>query len=149
MTRYHKALGVFLVTLFGLWGCARTPASNANATNDRIKALEAKTAKLEEDLKAALALKDQFRRKLTEAEDAQNQLQHEIERLNSVVKERDAMIKTRTGERDLVQTQYESFRKNLKDLIGQAESALPNAKPATTGVAATPDKPKPQNGGGS
>lgn len=152
MTRYHKALGVFLVTLFGIWGCARGPAtSGANAGNDRIKALEAKTAKLEEDLKNTLALKEQFRKKLSEAEDAHNQQQHEIERLTAAVKERDSMVKTRTSERDVVQTQYEAFRKNLKELLGSAEAALPNAKPIGTGVAATsePIGPPLSGGGGS
>jgi TolA-binding protein len=152
MTRYHKALGVFLVTLFGIWGCARGPAtSGANATSDRIKALEAKTAKLEEDLKNSIALKDQLRKKLSDTEDAQNQQQHEIDRLTALVKERDTMIQTRTSERDVVQTQYEGFRKNLKELLGSAEAALPNAKPAGTGVAATtePVGPRLTGGGGS
>lgn len=144
MTRYHKALGVFLVTMFGIWGCSRGPAtSGGNATNDRIKALEAKTTKLEEDLKATVAMKDQLRKKLSDSEDAQNQLQHEIERLNTVVKERDNMIKTRTSERDTVNTQFEGFRKNLKELLGQAEAALPDRKPANTGVAATGDAAGP------
>jgi predicted nuclease with TOPRIM domain len=152
MTRYHKALGVFLVTLFGIWGCARGPAtSGANATNDRIKALEAKTAKLEEDLKNTLALKDQLRKKLSDTEDAQNQQQHEIDRLTTIAKERETMIKTRTSERDIVQTQYESFRKNLKELIGSAEAVLPTNKPVGTGLAATtePIGPPLTGGGGS
>jgi len=60
------------------------------------------------------------------------------------------MIKTRTSERDTVQTQYETFRKSLKDLIGNAEAALPNAKPANTGVAATTEPAGPRlSGGGS
>ena len=151
MTRYHKAVGVFLVTVFGLWGCARGPATNGNTSNDKVRALEAKTAKLEEDLKNALASKDQLRKKLSDSEDAQNQLQHEIERINTMVKERDNMIKTRTTERDLVQTQYESFRKNLKELLGQAEAALPNAKSPVRGVASTsePIGPPLTGGGGS
>ena len=139
MTRYHKALGVFLVTLFGIWGCARGPATTpGNANNDKVKALEAKTAKLEEDLKNSLALKDQIRKKLSDSEDAQNQLQQEIERL----------VKIRTSERDQVQTQYEGFRKNIKELLGQAEAALPNAKPIGTGVAATTESTGPPLAGG-
>lgn len=151
MTRYHKALGVFLVSLFGIWGCARGSASNGGtASNDRIKALEAKTAKLEDDLKNTLALKDQIRKKLSDSEDAQTQLQQEIERLNSVVKERDVMIKTRTTERDSVNTQYDVFRKNLKELLGQAEANLPGAKPAGTATAtAEPVGPQLMGGGGS
>ena len=152
MTRYHKALGVFLVTLFGLWGCARGPAtSGANAGGDKFKALEAKTAKLEVDLKNTLALNDQLRKKLSDSTDAQSQLQQEIDRLNGMVKERDNMIKTRTTERDTVQTQYEGFRKNLKELLGQAETALPSGKPVSTGVAATtePARTPPTGAGGS
>ena len=149
MTRYHKALGVFLVTLFGIWGCARGPATTpGNANNDKVKALEAKTAKLEEDLKNSLALKDQIRKKLSDSEDAQNQLQQEIERLNTVAKERETMVKIRTSERDQVQTQYEGFRKNIKELLGQAEAALPNAKPIGTGVAATTESTGPPLAGG-
>lgn len=148
MTRYHKALGVFLVSLFGIWGCARGSATNGGAaSNDKIKALEAKTAKLEDDLKNSVALKDQIRKKLSDSEDAQAQLQQEIERLSTLVKERDMMIKTRTTERDTVNTQYDVFRKNLKDLLGQAEASLPGAKPTTTATATAEPVGPPLAGG--
>jgi hypothetical protein len=44
-----------------------------------------------------------------------------------VVKERDDLrvqLKVRTTERDQVSNQYEQFRKSLRDLVGQAESAV-------------------------
>jgi chromosome segregation ATPase len=127
MTQYHKALGVCLVTMFGLWGCSRGPATS-NANNDKIKALETKTAKLDEELKAA-------RQKLADAEEMHARLQQDIDRLTQLKKEREAQLKTRTEERDQVQTKYESFLRDLKDLAGRAESAL-HDKPAVTGVAA-------------
>lgn len=139
MTRYHKSLGVFLVTLFGLWGCARGPAtSGSSAANDKIKALESKSAKLEDDLKASVSAKDQLRKKLSDAQEVHSQLQQEMDRLKVVVKERDelrALLKTRTTERDLVQSKYENFLKDLKELAVRAEASLPGSKPATTGIA--------------
>jgi TolA-binding protein len=152
MTQYHKALGMFLVTMFGLWGCARGPADGSGqATNDRLKALEAKTAKLEEDLKTALAAKDQLRKKLGEAQDAQTLSQQEVDRLQVVVKERDELLKARTLQRDQVQAKYEGFLKDLEDLAGRAKTALQSPKPAAnTGVATGDEKgPTLQTGGGS
>ena len=35
-----------------------------------------------------------------------------------------AEVKVRTSERDALQVHYESFRKNIKELLGQAESSL-------------------------
>lgn len=134
MTRYHKALGVCLVTLFGVWGCAKGPEA---ASTDKSRSLETKVAKLDEELKSTTAARDQLRKKLGEAETAQAQLQQELDRLRSVAKERDslaAQLKTRTLERDTVQTKYESFLKDLKDLAGRAEASLHN-RPAGTGVA--------------
>jgi hypothetical protein len=151
MTRSPKAIGVCLVAVFGLWGCARAPVPTPanNTSNDKIKALEARTAKLEDDLKAALAGKDLLRKKLTDSEDAftqsqaqlqqtQTQLKEETERTLAAVKEREELkihLKTRTTERDLVQGRYEGFLQDLKELAGRAETAMPKFKPANTGVA--------------
>ena len=138
MSRHRKAIGVFLVAMFGLWGCARGPSATTNANNDKIKALEVKGAKLEEDLKSTLAAKDQLRKKLGDAEDAQAQMQKQIDRLLVVEKERNellAQLKTRTSERDLVQSKYEGFLKDIRELAGKAEATLPTFKSADTGVA--------------
>jgi len=128
MTRYHKALGMFLVTVFGLWGCARGPATaSGSASNEKTKALEVKSARLEDDLKNTAAARDDIRRKLQDSEETMTLLQQEIDRLHSVVKERDGLkgdLATRTTERDQLQVQYDGFRKNIKELLGQAEVTL-------------------------
>ena len=136
MTQYHKALGVCLVTMFGVWGCARGPASNS-ADHDKAKALETKAAKLDEDLKSTVAAKEQLRKKIGELEEAQAQLQQEVDRLNS-------LAKTRTTERDLVQAKYEAFLKDLKDLAGRAETAL-HGKPVDASVASRRGPAAPGN----
>jgi TolA-binding protein len=137
MTRYHKAIGVCFVAAFAVWGCTRAPSSQTDAHADKIKALEAKTARLEDDLKAALTVNEQLRKKIGDFQESQTQLQQEIDRLQLVVKERDelkAHLKTRTAERDLTQAKYEGFLKELDDLTGRAKAAL-QSKPANTGVA--------------
>ncbi len=129
MSRYQKAVGVFFVTLFGVWGCARGPATQPAANNDKVKTLETKISKLEEELKTALALKEQTRRQFNEAEESQARLQQEIDRLRLATKERDELkidLRARTNERDQLQTQYDGFRKNIKELLGQAETSLDN-----------------------
>lgn len=129
MTGGSKAVVVALVATLGLWGCARGPASSAGA--ERLKALEQKVAKLEDDFRAASAARDSFRQKL-DAQSAQLQL---------VAKERDELRRvssTRTAERDALQVQYDQFRKGIRDLLGQAEAAVaPAASQPVTAVTST------------
>jgi len=142
MTRTPKIVGFLVVTLAGVWGCAKVPTGN-NAGAERNATLEAKAQRLEEDFRAAATARDQFRQKLLAAEEkiasaesrlAQLQKQFEDSRsaLARVSQERDALrtdLQTRTAERDNVSAQYESFRKSLRDLLGQAESALAAPRP--------------------
>lgn len=122
MTSAKKALILFVVTCVGLWGCARGPGSEASGP-ERVKALESRIAKLEEDFRLAATARDQLR--------------HELTVLNrqrlAVQKERDDLqqqLVSRTTERDTVQGQYEAFRKNIRSLLGQAEAAA-NPRPSS------------------
>jgi hypothetical protein len=129
MNRATRASAILFVSLLGLWGCAQGPTATAQA--ERIKSLEAKTARLETDFRAAAAARDQLRQQLTEAE--------------AVAKERDDLkvqLKVRIGERDQVAAQYDTFRKSIKDLVGQAESTVlrfPNGDPVMITVARQPE----------
>jgi chromosome segregation ATPase len=117
MTSYHRALAVLIVAVLGIWGCTQGPSSAEKA-----RTLETKVSRLEDDLRAASAACDQFKKKLAEAENLAVQQRQELDDLK-------ALLKTRTAERDTLSQQFEGFRKNLKDLIGQTEAAL--AKPAS------------------
>jgi septal ring factor EnvC (AmiA/AmiB activator) len=124
MSSAYKALIVAFVGTLGLWGCAKSPANNGSA--ERIKALEAKLLKLEDDFRAVASARDQLRQKLTNVDDQRAHLQAQVTELTQVVKERDELRKqfiARTGERDALQVQFDQFRKGLRDLLGQAESA--------------------------
>src|SRR5205807_6221069 len=73
MTRASKLLSVAFVALLGLWGCAQGPTGTAQA--ERLKALEAKNARLEEDFRAAAGTRDQLRQQLAKAEEHLAKLQ--------------------------------------------------------------------------
>jgi septal ring factor EnvC (AmiA/AmiB activator) len=136
MTRANKALAVFMVSALGLWGCAQGPASNP--ANERIKALETKVSKLEDDYRAIAAARDQLRKKLTDTEEQRARLNQEVEQLQALLKDHDELkvqLASRTQERDGLQTQFDQFRKGLRNLLGQAEANL--AKPAQPVTAAS------------
>jgi chromosome segregation ATPase len=141
MSGGNKALVVALVASLGLWGCARGPA---NSAAERIKALEYKVDKLEEDFRAAAAARDILRQKLTSVEEQRTRLENQVTQLQLVVKERDELRKqfaARTGERDALQAQYEQFRKSIRDLLGQAETAASAIVPQPVTVASSPQAP--------
>jgi septal ring factor EnvC (AmiA/AmiB activator) len=133
MSDYTKAFAVVVLSVLGIWGCAQGPT--ASASLEKIKQLEQKITRLEDDFRAATAARDQFRKKLTEAERLVADLRAEVEALRPVVAERDELrnqLKVRTAERDQVTQQFESFRKSLKELVGQMESATKPQPGVTT-----------------
>lgn len=136
MSRANKALVVLVVAVLGLWGCAQGPSGNSSASLERIKALEGKCTKLEDDYRAVAAARDQLKKRLATAEEDRARAQQEVNEKQVVVKERDELrqqVQARTAERDTVQTQFEQFRKNIKTLLGQAEAT--NAAPTTPAAA--------------
>src|SRR5205823_14878811 len=112
MSRAHKALAILVVSTLGLWGCAKGPGSTSE---ERIKGLEGKVSRLEGDLKVAETTRDQLHKQLPAAEEQVVKLQHDR---NDIEK----TLTARTSERDNVQTQFEQFRKSLRELIGQADA---------------------------
>ena len=80
MTRANKALAILMVAAFGLWGCAQGPA-HGPAAAEKIKALEGKCSKLEDDYKSVAAARDQLRKKLADAEEQRAKLKQEVEKL--------------------------------------------------------------------
>jgi len=112
MPRSLKALGFVLVLMVGIWGCAKGPAGASHDT-----ATAAKLKQVEDDYRAALTARDQFRVKLAASEELQAKTAAELTQ---------ARIKAEklTSERDALNAQYDSFRKNLKELLGSADSAV-------------------------
>jgi outer membrane murein-binding lipoprotein Lpp len=127
MTRGSKAMIVVLVASLGLWGCAQSPSAQA----ERVRALEAKAAKLEEDYKAVAAARDQARKQAAALEAEKGTLAVAKAALG---KERDELrhqVEARTSERDLAQTRCDRMKKGLQNLLGQDEALLtPPAGPS-------------------
>jgi chromosome segregation ATPase len=127
MTRANKALVVMVIAALGLWGCAQGPANSASASQERIKALESKCSKLEDDYRAVASARDQLRKKLASAEEERGRTQQELNKRQGIIKERDELkqhLATRTTERDSAVAQFEHFRKSIKTLLGQAEASV-------------------------
>jgi len=149
MRRILPSLGVLLLAVFGAWGCAKAPEQPAAAA-ERFKALEAKSTRLEGDLRAASAVREQLRQQLAEGETNQIKLRDEVDRLNAVVKERDALkkqvadlngqLKARTTERDAAVAQFNNFRQILRAQLDQME-------PSTTTGQAMPNISTPTRSG--
>lgn len=116
MPRSFKALGFVLVVMVGIWGCAKGPASASNA-DSTATATAAKLKQVEEDYRAALSARDQFRVKLAATEELQAKTSAEL----TLTRIRAEKL---TTERDALNAQYDSFRKNLKELLGSADSAV-------------------------
>jgi hypothetical protein len=138
MSRAERALIVLVLASLGVWGCAQGPTNGA-ASAERVRALENKIAKLEDDFRAAVAVRDQLRKKLSTADEDRTNLGRQVDQLQVVAKERDdlrRLLSVRTAERDTVQTQFDHFRKGIKTLLGQIETTP--ARPPVTSAASTP-----------
>jgi septal ring factor EnvC (AmiA/AmiB activator) len=136
MNQAGKAMVVFAIAAMGLWGCAQGPAGGG-ASAERLRALEAKVTKLEDDFRGAVAARDQLRKKLTTTEEEKSQLAKQVDQLVLVAKERDELkvqLSARTNERDTLQNQYNDFRKGIKTLLGQTESPSSSSMPITLSV---------------
>jgi predicted nucleic acid-binding Zn-ribbon protein len=126
MSRANNALIVMCFAAFGLWGCTQSPSGG---TAERIRALEAKCSKLEDDFKSVAEARDAAKKKITAIEKERDQIKQEL----------DQQVTSRTAERDAAQAQFEQFRKNIRTLLGQADAAAtgtPASMPAVSTVEA-------------
>ncbi len=134
-------LGVFALCAMGLWGCSQ---QKAGAINAKMRDLESRYAKLEEDFRTLYAAHEQDRAKLAQAEEqrstAEAQKADLTAKLDSVIHEREnfrKQITQRTQERDHAQTNLIQFHQDLKTLAGRIEAAL-NSNPPNTGATIIP-----------
>ncbi|HTU17885.1 MAG TPA: hypothetical protein VMG10_07455 [Gemmataceae bacterium] len=140
MTRGGKVLSVMLVVLLGLWGCARGPV-NHSAQAERIRTLESKCSKLDDDYRSVAGVRDQLRKKVDALEAERKRLQKDLADKKAVVKERDGLrqeVLARTSERDNLQLRCDRIKKGLQTLLGQDDAMLPApAAPTTTSTSTT------------
>ena len=144
MKRAGKILTVVIVGVLGVWGCAKGPAT-PNGQSEKIRDLEKKCVKLEEDYRTVASARDDARKKATTLEEEgkrlqkqietqQTQLQKEKEVQQQLVKDRNDLrqqMESRTNERDVLQTRCDRLKKGLQNLLGQDEAYL--TSPPQTG----------------
>jgi outer membrane murein-binding lipoprotein Lpp len=139
MTCTKKALIVLvLTTLTGLWGCSQNGTHNSGSA--RLRELEAKTARLEDDYRTAVTARDQARKKVNLLEEQRAQLVLQVETLERVVKERDELklvLANRTAERDGLQSNLLQFSRDLQNLAAKIDQAArtPASAPSVTAEA--------------
>jgi chromosome segregation ATPase len=135
--------------MVGLWGCSQHSAPLSASA--RLRELEAKNARLEDDYKLVAAARDQAR---TKVEEQRAQLLSQMEAIEKITHERDDLkqnVVMRTAERDNVTSQLTQFGRDLQSLATKIELAVQTnglspsvSGPALTGAAATPPSNPPQ-----
>jgi chromosome segregation ATPase len=123
MIRANQALLVLLVFVtLGLWGCAQ--GSGPGPGSARMRDLESRHTKLEEDYRGAVAARDQARRQAEAVEQERATLQQQLEQAN---KERDDLrqqVAARASERDTLQSHLSQLGKELHSLAGRIDAAV-------------------------
>ena len=139
MNRNTKVLSILMVSFLGLWGCAQGPA-NSTAQADRIKALEGKCSKLEEDYRTKAVKLDGAQKQVagleqdkTQLEEQRSRMQQEVEQLKLVAKERDRLrqeVELKTTQRDALQGRCDKLRAGIKSLMSDDDAMLIVPPPA-------------------
>ena len=155
MSCSRHAVGVLLVAVFGLWGCSRAPSADSGsaATAEKLKAVETKLARLEDDFRAAASARDQLSKKLLAAEEGRTALVVQVDRMGKDLRARDEQITQRTAERDQAAGQFKALKDELRELLAKAENGMKSESSPSVSVIPTsntkpdlpaiPDVPKP------
>jgi hypothetical protein len=141
MTPKMKIAVFSVVVLLGAWGCQRAPSAPTRSQSDRLKVLEARCARIEEDYRAAASTRDRLRRQLALLDEqrqqeettahAQQEKIMELEKLLAqeraaskkkidelLAKERAATNKA-IQEREALQARCDRLKVGLQELLGQ------------------------------
>lgn len=134
-------LVVVLASATGLWGCSQ---QKTGAINAKIKELENRYDRLEEDFRTLQATNELNKKRLAQAESQRTALEQEkselTRQLDGAILERENLRKQvgqRTQERDTAQANLIQFSKDLQALVGRVEAALNNT-PQNPSASITP-----------
>jgi outer membrane murein-binding lipoprotein Lpp len=137
-TVHALLLGVMVVASLGLWGCTQ---QQTGAITVKVRDLETRYAKLEEDYRALQSSNEQNKKRLAQSESLRATLEEQktdlTKQLDSTTEQRDDLRKQvalRTTERDAAQTNLVQFSKELMALAGRIEVAAnsPTTSPNLT-----------------
>jgi len=135
----NRNLFIAIAITLSIWGCAQNPGPSPKVQAEKIKTLEERISKMEEDHLLLIANRDQLKTRISALEEDRAALESKLVNHKAVVQERDdlkTMVEVRTGEKEAIQLRCELFKKGLQDLIGQDDSMLSTAKPVLSRVTA-------------
>jgi chromosome segregation ATPase len=134
MIRINKTFLFLMLAALGVWGCSKSSGDVREA--NRLRALEVKVNKLEDDLQTAEAARDLLHQKVENLEKERAQVARQVQILMKERTDLRQQVQNRTAERDAVQSQYETFRKEIRNLLGQAEAAAAQSsgQPVTSSI---------------
>jgi len=136
MSRASKALVVLMVAALGIWGCSQGPSQVGGVSQEKVKQLESRCQKLEDECRAVTAAREQVRKRLAEESEQRLKVQQQLEEVRSAfAKEREEMkqdLQTRTTERDTIQSNFDQFRKGLRNLLQDMDAAAATGIPGPT-----------------
>jgi hypothetical protein len=127
LSGFARAAAAMLVVSLGLWGCARRPVEQSN-NGDKVRAVEARCVKLEQDYRSVAQARDKARKDLAAAEEESARLQKELADRNALVRERDELrtqLKANQAEKEQIQqlvAQRTSERDELQQQMVQRTS---------------------------
>lgn len=144
-------LVVMLFSTLGLWGIAQ---QKNGAYASRMRDLEARYTKIEDEQRTYAAQTDKTQRRIAALEVEKADLTNAIEELKLVVNERDelreqlqvrtrerdaakVLLTGRTRERDQLSQELRQFTQDLQSLLGRMESAM-STGPRANGIEALP-----------
>jgi septal ring factor EnvC (AmiA/AmiB activator) len=118
---------VALVVCVGLWGCARKPSTPTGAS-ERIRVLETRCQKLEQDYRSVAQARDKARKELANLEEENGRLLQAVAQKLALLKERDQLrdqLRAARGEIDgLTRTlaQRTADRDDLRQQLSQRQA---------------------------
>jgi hypothetical protein len=116
-----KIVVLLVVFTLGLWGCARSPGERAGQS-ERVRSLEGRCAKLEQDYRTVARARDQARKDKAAAEEEIARLKKELEDKAAVLHERNELagrLKATVAERDGLRNQVKAVLAERDDLQQQ------------------------------
>ena len=143
MKSANKALLVLLaVVTLGLWGCAQGTGHAPGSA--RVRDLESRHAKLEEDYRGAVAARDQARKELEALEQERTALLQQLEQASKDREDLRQQVAARAGERDTLQAHLIQFGKDLHNLAGRIDAAVGTQVSPPVATAPAPTETTPE-----
>jgi predicted RNase H-like nuclease (RuvC/YqgF family) len=127
-----NVLLVVVISTLGVWGCSQS-GNDARATAAKVRQLEYRNSKLEEDYRASVAEVQVLRKKLATTQKQAEEIARQNQELQEVGKQREELqqkLSLSVDERDALRVQMTSFSKELQSLAAKAQQVVGGSKAA-------------------